>query len=149
MNQTTLFGIVVVPAVVGLTQVAKGVGVPSQFAPLVAIALGVLAGIAQLEATSLPWIGSVVAGVGLGLSAVGLYASGVTLKATLPQRSTTPLANNTANMPEIMPRGGELPGSPTATPAVSASAPPTPDTQPQQLVTNAAGATQPPKTGPS
>ena len=73
MNEPTLFGIVIVPAIVGLVQVAKDTGLPGRFAPLVAVLFGIAAGVAQLEAGSLPWIPAVILGVSFGLTACGLY----------------------------------------------------------------------------
>lgn len=77
MTTQILFGVVIVPAVIGLTQVVKDVGVPSRFAPVAAVLFGILAGLAQLYAGQWQWIQAVVVGVAMGLSAVGLY-SGVT-----------------------------------------------------------------------
>ncbi len=74
MNPQILFGITVVPAIIGLVQVAKIAGVPGRAAPLVAVILGVLAGVAELYSQQLPWIQAAVVGISLGLSAVGLYS---------------------------------------------------------------------------
>lgn len=74
-----LYGVVVVPAVIGLVQVAKETGIPSRFAPLVAIVFGILAGLAQLQAGHWPWIQAVVMGTALGLSAVGLYSGATSM----------------------------------------------------------------------
>lgn len=74
MTSTVLFGVVIVPAVTGLVQVAKGIGMPSKLAPAAALLFGILASLAGLVAGHDSWIPAVVAGVGTGLSAVGLYA---------------------------------------------------------------------------
>lgn len=75
MTDQILFGVVIVPAVVGLVQVLKDADLPSGFSPAAAVLLGVLAALAQLYAHDWPWIQAVVVGVALGLSAVGLYSA--------------------------------------------------------------------------
>src|SRR5947209_9239020 len=74
MNNQILFGIAVIPAVIGLVEVCKTLGLPTRAAPALAVAFGVLAALAQLEAGTWPWIQAVVLGVSFGLSASGLYA---------------------------------------------------------------------------
>src|SRR5947209_11309899 len=91
MDTMLLFGIAVIPAIVGLVQVVKDLGVPSNYAPLLAVCFGLLAGFAQFYAGRLPWISAAVTGIALGLSAVGLYAGSKTIAANvsfLPQNST-------------------------------------------------------------
>ncbi|HLJ67755.1 MAG TPA: hypothetical protein VKX16_10395 [Chloroflexota bacterium] len=78
MNTALLFGIAVVPAVIGLTQVFKLAGLPSRFAPAIAICFGIAAALAEQYQAQLPWVQAVVVGVALGLSAVGLYSTGAT-----------------------------------------------------------------------
>lgn len=73
MDSTVLYGVVAVPAIVGLVQVVKDLGVPGSYAPACAVLFGVLFGFAQLYAQSASWIQATVVGVALGLSAVGLY----------------------------------------------------------------------------
>jgi hypothetical protein len=89
MNTQILFGIAVVPAVVGLVEVCKDLGLPSRAAPAAAVVFGVLAALAQLYAGTWPWIQAVVLGVSLGLSACGLY-SGVKTVAQKATDATTP-----------------------------------------------------------
>jgi hypothetical protein len=79
MDTTLLFGIAVIPAIVGLVQVAKDLGAPSNFAPAIAVVFGLLAGFAQFYAGQLPWISAAITGIALGLSAVGLYAGAKTV----------------------------------------------------------------------
>ncbi len=74
MNDQLLLGIAAGPAIVGLVDVLKDCGLPSRYAPLAAVALGILAGLAQQYAPTLSWIQPVVLGIVLGLGAVGLYA---------------------------------------------------------------------------
>ena len=89
MNNQLLFGVVVVPAVIGLVEVLKQAGLPSKFAPIAAVSFGILAGFAQLEAGKLPWIPAVVIGVSLGLSAVGLYSGISSVSANFTQKPPT------------------------------------------------------------
>lgn len=74
MNTQLLFGVAVVPAVIGLVEVCKDLGLPTRAAPAAAVCFGVLAALAQLYAGTWPWIQAVVLGVSLGLSACGLYS---------------------------------------------------------------------------
>lgn len=110
-NTQLLFGVTIVPGLVGLVQVAKTAGMPARFAPFLAILLGILAGIAQLEQHHWPWIQAATVGVGLGLSAIGLYAGSASLLTT---------QNNTNNA------GVVTPATTTTGPAPLAGAIPTP-----------------------
>jgi hypothetical protein len=101
MDTTLLFGIAVIPAIVGLVQVVKDLGLPSNYAPLVAVCFGLLAGFAQFYAGQLPWISAAVTGVALGLSAVGLYAGAKTIAQNVQiQSKTDPIP---AQTPVILP----------------------------------------------
>ena len=64
--------VAIVPVILGLVQVAKQVGLPSKFAPLVSIALGV--GLVALTGAS--WQADIVQGIIAGLAASGLWSSG-------------------------------------------------------------------------
>jgi hypothetical protein len=79
VNTQLLFGIAVVPAIVGLVEVGKDLGVPTRVAPALAVLFGILAGLAQLYAGQWPWIQAVVLGISLGLSACGLYSGAKTV----------------------------------------------------------------------
>jgi hypothetical protein len=74
MSPETLLGISTVPAIVGIVQVLKDLGLPSRAAPAASVALGVLAELGQLYYHRWSWIPAVAAGLALGLSAAGLYA---------------------------------------------------------------------------
>lgn len=97
MNNQILFGIAVIPAVIGLVEVCKTLGLPTRAAPALAVAFGVLAALAQLEAGTWPWIQAVVLGVSFGLSASGLYAG---VKTVLPALTSAP---PTVPLKEIIP----------------------------------------------
>lgn len=62
--------VAIVPVILGLVQVAKQVGLPSKFAPLVSIALGV--GLVALTGAS--WQADIVQGIIAGLAASGLWS---------------------------------------------------------------------------
>ncbi|HZU13904.1 MAG TPA: hypothetical protein VFB58_13765 [Chloroflexota bacterium] len=79
MNQTLIFGIALVPAIVGLTEVTKQLGLSSRFAPAMAVAFGILGSLAQLYGGHVTWMPAVVTGIALGLSASGLYSGARTL----------------------------------------------------------------------
>ena len=89
MNNQILFGVVIVPAVIGLVQVAKDIGLPSRFAPAAAVGFGILAGLAQIYASRWAWIQAIVVGIALGLSAVGLYAGTTTAVSALQNRTNS------------------------------------------------------------
>ncbi len=108
MQQQLLYGVAVVPAVISLTQIAKTAGLANQFAPLIAVLLGILAGLAEMYGTQWPIIQTVVVGIGLGLSSIGLYSAGSTAythvanrnNAAPPAGPTTPTLVPTPTPPE-------------------------------------------------
>lgn len=65
-------GIALVPLVIGAVEVAKQVGLPTRFAPLISLVLGLGAGF-FLHGESLAQ--AVVSGLMIGLSASGLYSA--------------------------------------------------------------------------
>lgn len=66
----TPFTLALIPVVTGLVEVVKGAGLPSRFAALAAIVLGI--GLSFLVADGLPAI--IIGGIVVGLSASGLYS---------------------------------------------------------------------------
>ena len=68
--------VAIIPVLVGLVTVAKEVGLPSKYAPLTSVVMGV--GLVAL--TGVAWQAFVVQGIIAGLSASGLYSG---TKATL------------------------------------------------------------------
>lgn len=97
MQQQLLYGVAVVPAVIGLTQIAKGIGLPGQFAPIIAVILGIFAGLGEMYGAQWPIIQTIIVGIGLGLSSVGLYSAGSTAYTHVTNR------NNTADTPQTSP----------------------------------------------
>lgn len=75
-----LAGVPAILIIIGLVEYVKSLGVPSEWCPLVAIGLGVLAGVAkQLMAMYPfiePWVVAVISGLVVGMAATGLYKVG-------------------------------------------------------------------------
>lgn len=142
MNDQLLFGVAVVPAIIGLTQLTKEIGIPGRFAPLVAVVFGVLAALAQVYSGQWPWIPAVVLGVSLGLSAVGLYSTTVTLTKpsdpTVPAQSLAPSTTQEfAGTPPQARVSFEPPAAAVPVPdTVIVHAPATPETPPSPLVSS-------------
>jgi hypothetical protein len=70
-------GVVMVPLIVGLVEVAKRVGLPAQYAAGVALGLGLLASVgawAAAETGGRDLFDATLVGLALGLSASGLYS---------------------------------------------------------------------------
>ena len=65
------------PLIVAVVQLAKGLGCPDRYAPLVAVVLGLLTAFGAVAAIPFPpqhpFI-SVLIGLGIGLGAAGLYS---------------------------------------------------------------------------
>lgn len=68
----TIFGVALVPIIIGISEVAKRVGFPKKYVPVLNLALGVAAGFIY-AAPSNPKEAALV-GIALGLSASGLYS---------------------------------------------------------------------------
>lgn len=69
-------GISIIAIITGLVKVAREVGLPSKFAPALAVLLGMVLGVsAALYAASAVYIG-LLGGIAAGLSASGLYDLG-------------------------------------------------------------------------
>ena len=62
----------IVGLIMALVQLAKETGLPARFAPLLALALGVVAGVFVLSPGDV--VQGIVSGVAMGLAAVGLYS---------------------------------------------------------------------------
>lgn len=70
--QLTPLALAAIPVIVGLVQVIKGIGLPSKYAPIASIALGV----GVLAIVGLTWQAYLIQGIIVGLSAAGLYSGG-------------------------------------------------------------------------
>ena len=73
-----LAGVAVVPLIVGLVEVAKGVGLGSRWAPALAIGLGLALSLGYRAALGVPagaeWAQATLSGLAFGLAATGLYS---------------------------------------------------------------------------
>lgn len=73
-----LAGVAVVPLIVGLVEVVKGVGLSSRWAPAVAVGLGLGLSLGYRMLLGLPagaeWAQAALGGLALGLAATGLYS---------------------------------------------------------------------------
>ena len=62
--------VAIVPVIIGLVQVAKTVGLPSNYAPFASIVFGMV----LVALTGLTWQGIVIQGIIAGLAASGLFS---------------------------------------------------------------------------
>lgn len=69
------YGVGLIPLLVGLVEAVKKVGLPSKFAPLVSIALGLVFGLLLFPFPTQ----AILLGIAFGLSASGLYSGGKAL----------------------------------------------------------------------
>lgn len=65
---------VIAALTLGLVQAVKQVGLPSKFAPLVALAFGIGLSALTITITGLSWPMVVISGLIAGLTSVGLYS---------------------------------------------------------------------------
>ena len=74
MNEV-IYGIAVIPLIIGLVQALKGIGLPDTFAPIASIGLGLILAIVQiLTGADIEPLAAVLTGIAYGLSASGLYS---------------------------------------------------------------------------
>lgn len=66
-----VYDIAIIPVITGLIEIAKKLGVPKKFSPLIALALGIVAGVIYIEPSDIA--GGIIIGIAVGLSASGLY----------------------------------------------------------------------------
>lgn len=67
-----IYGVFIVPLIIGLVEIVKRAGLPSKWSPVFAVVLGLLAGMLLLFPEDIRQ--GVVVGLALGLSATGLYS---------------------------------------------------------------------------
>lgn len=83
---TEIAGVVVIALIIGLVEVAKRLGMDNRWAPLFAMAIGVLVFLGNQVAGVYPWFApfyqTLLWGIVAGLTAVGLYS---TVKNTAPK----------------------------------------------------------------
>ena len=66
-----VYDVALVPITLGVTEVVKGIGLPSRYAPLVSLGVGIVLGVATTPENRLKGI---LTGMAVGLSASGLYS---------------------------------------------------------------------------
>lgn len=66
-----VYDIAIIPVITGLIEIAKKMGLPNKFSPLIALALGIIAGVVYIEPQDVA--GGIIIGIAVGLSASGLY----------------------------------------------------------------------------
>lgn len=76
MTEYLIYGIPAVALVMGLVKVFREVGLPSKFAPLTSLVIGVILGIIISLESGQSYLAGVVIGIMLGLSSCGLYDVG-------------------------------------------------------------------------
>lgn len=72
MEDITIYGMALVPVIMGMTELLKRVGIPKKYTPLFAILLGVLCGFYYLSPDDPKK--AVFLGIVIGLSSIGLYS---------------------------------------------------------------------------
>lgn len=76
MTEYLVYGIPAVALVMGLVKALREVGLPSKFAPLTSVGIGIVFGLIIAFESGRPYIAGVVIGIMLGLSSCGLYDVG-------------------------------------------------------------------------
>lgn len=76
MTEYLIYGIPAVALVMGLVKVFREVGLPSKFAPLASLVIGIILGLTIASETGQSCSAGVVIGIMLGLSSCGLYDVG-------------------------------------------------------------------------
>jgi len=72
MMDMEIYGVFIVPLIIGMVEIVKRAGLPSKWSPVFAVVLGLLAGMLLLFPEDIRQ--GVVVGLALGLSATGLYS---------------------------------------------------------------------------
>lgn len=78
-----IYGVALIPAILGLVELAKKAGLPDKWSPVFAVVLGLGAGLTLLFPGDLGQ--GVVVGLALGLSATGLYSGAKNVKEELQE----------------------------------------------------------------
>lgn len=82
-GQLEVYGVVVVPLILALVEGCKRAGLPAKYSPLLALVLGLVAGVFLLHPGDLAQ--GVVVGVAVGLAATGLYSGSKNVKEGVEQ----------------------------------------------------------------
>ena len=76
ISQYVVYGVPAVALVMGLVKVFREIGLPSKFAPIVSIGLGVISGVTIAFEVGQPYSAGIVIGIMIGLSSCGIYDVG-------------------------------------------------------------------------
>lgn len=68
----TIYDVALIPLIIGLIQMAKGLGLPTKLSPVLGIVLGIVAGTVYVYPDDLK--GGILIGIMIGLSTTGLYS---------------------------------------------------------------------------
>ncbi|MBM7582163.1 L-cystine uptake protein TcyP (sodium:dicarboxylate symporter family) [Caldicoprobacter guelmensis] len=68
----TIYDIAIIPLIVGIVELLKQIGLPSKFAALVSVLLGIAIGVVYLSPDDIKK--GILVGLALGLAASGLYS---------------------------------------------------------------------------
>jgi len=68
----TIYDVAIIPLIVGIVELLKQVGLPSKFAALVSVILGIVIGMVYLSPDDIKK--GILVGLALGLAASGLYS---------------------------------------------------------------------------
>lgn len=74
--QFSAYGLALIPAITALVEIAKRSGMPDRIAPLLALVLGLAAGLVYVAPDD--WRAAILAGLVMGLSSMGLWSGGKT-----------------------------------------------------------------------
>ncbi|MFO7153555.1 MAG: hypothetical protein DIU64_001190 [Caldicoprobacter oshimai] len=69
----TIYDIAIIPLIVGIVELLKQIGLPSKFAALVSVILGIAIGVVYVSPDDIKK--GVLVGLALGLAAAGLYST--------------------------------------------------------------------------
>ncbi|MDO9534371.1 MAG: hypothetical protein Q7J85_03340 [Bacillota bacterium] len=72
-NVELIGGVSAIAIILGIVQMARTLGLKEKYAPLLTVALGLLASIGYQFYSQQAWYEAVIGGLVIGLSAIGLY----------------------------------------------------------------------------
>lgn len=72
MFEIAIYDVVLIPLIVGLVEIFKGLGLNKRFLPLISLTFGIAAGVFYVCPDDIK--GGILIGIMLGLSASGLYS---------------------------------------------------------------------------
>lgn len=79
-----IYDVALVPLILAIVEMLKGLGFPSKWSPVVASALGIIAGVFYVSPGNIPE--GILVGLALGLAASGLYSGTKNVKEGVTKR---------------------------------------------------------------